>query len=287
MSKEIKLNKLTDFERKVIVEKYTEAPGSGTLLDNKENGTYICKQCNAPLYKSNSKFDSQCGWPSFDDEIAGAVKRIQDADGRRTEIVCNNCGGHLGHVFLNEGYTDKNTRHCVNSVSLKFQPAKATIEKNKIYFAGGCFWGVEHYFLDLKGVLSTDVGYMGGDLKNPTYEDICSGNTSHIEVLEVVYDPKTIDLTELSKIFFEIHDFTQLNRQGPDIGYQYRSAVFYTNEKQKTEVSSILDILKTKGYNVVTDLTNAKTFWKAEEYHQEYYSKNKSTPYCHIRKKIF
>ena len=159
--------------------------------------------------------------------------------------------------------------------------------ENKIYFAGGCFWGVEHYFKDLKGIISTDVGYMGGELENPTYEDICSGVTSHTEVLEVVYDSAITNVTDLSKIFFEIHDFTQLNRQGPDIGYQYRSAVFYSNEKQKKNVSNILDLLKTKGYNVVTDLVKAKTFWKAEEYHQEYYFKNKSTPYCHKRKKIF
>ena len=114
-------NQLTDEEKRVIESKGTERPFSGKYNDFYEEGTFTCKKCNTPLYKSQSKFSSGCGWPSFDDNLSNAVKRVPDADGRRVEIVCSNCGGHLGHVFEGEGFTPKNTRHCVNSISLSFE----------------------------------------------------------------------------------------------------------------------------------------------------------------------
>lgn len=287
----MKYNQLTPEEQRVILHKGTERPFTGKYYNHKEKGTYTCKQCGAPLYRSEDKFDSGCGWPSFDDEIPGAVKRIPDADGIRTEIVCANCGGHLGHVFLGEGFTAKNTRHCVNSISMNFIPAdektKAEVKTEKAYFAGGCFWGVEYFFQKEKGVLSTRVGYMGGHLKNPTYDDVCEGNTGHAETMEVVFDPSQTDFETLARLFFEIHDPTQVNRQGPDIGQQYRSEIFYVNEEQKQIAEKLIQILKDKGYKVATQLTKADTFWEAERYHQSYYQKTGHHPYCHGYTKRF
>lgn len=280
--KNMDYNKLTPEEERVIVHKGTEAPFSGQYVNHKDDGTYVCKRCDAPLYRSGDKFDSQCGWPSFDDEIKGAVERKPDADGRRTEILCANCGAHLGHVFKGEGFTNKNIRHCVNSISLNFiSEDKPAMES--AYFAGGCFWGVEYYFQKADGVISTDVGYMGGEKKNPTYEEVCSGETGHVETMKVVYDPNKTDFETLAKLFFEIHDPTQVDRQGPDIGEQYRSVVFYTDEAQKQITKKLVAILEEKGYNIATSLEKADTFWPAEAYHQEYYQKKGSKPYCHIK----
>lgn len=287
--KNIKYKELTPAEERVIVNKGTEMPHTGKYDKFYEKGTYSCKRCGTPLYISDSKFDSGCGWPSFDDEIAGAVKHIPDADGRRTEILCNNCGAHLGHVFTGEGFTDKDTRHCVNSISLEFIPAGTKVESktDTAYFAGGCFWGVEYYLQQEAGVLSTDAGYMGGKSKNPSYRDVCSHSTGHAEVVQVVFDPQKISFEKLASLFFEIHDPTQLNRQGPDRGDQYRSEIFYMSEEQKKISLELIDILKGKGYNVVTQVSHAMEFWKAEEYHQDYYKENGHEPYCHARVKRF
>jgi len=280
-------NKLTPEEENVIINKGTERPFTGEYDNFHEKGTYICRRCNAPLYKSGDKFDSGCGWPSFDDEIPGAVKRIPYPDGIRTEIICNNCGAHLGHVFTGEGLTSKDTRHCVNSISLKFIPEPKTENMEKAIFTGGCFWGVEHYFQKTKGVISTQVGYTGGNKDNPTYEEVCSGKTHHAEAIEVTFDSTQTSFEELAKLFFEIHDFTQVDRQGPDIGEQYRTEIFYLNDKQKEISNKLIQILTDKGFKVATNVTKTATFWKAEDYHQKYYEKTGKMPYCHMYKKIF
>ncbi|MFP4471590.1 MAG: bifunctional methionine sulfoxide reductase B/A protein [Bacteroidales bacterium] len=286
-------NKLTPEEERVILHKGTERPFSGKFDKHKEEGTYVCKRCGAELYHSSDKFNSGCGWPSFDDEIEGAVKRVPDADGRRTEIVCANCGGHLGHVFLGEGFTSKNTRHCVNSVSMDFIPAGQEKPKNTgkqletAYFASGCFWGTEHFFNKEKGVKSTTVGYTGGNVINPSYEQVCTGKTGHAETVKVEYDPAVVSYEELARLFFETHDFTQVDRQGPDIGEQYRSVIFYTDENQKQTAENLVKTLEGKGYDVATDIEPATTFYDAEKYHQDYYQKTGGTPYCHFKREVF
>lgn len=285
-SKKMKLNKLTTEEAAVIIHKGTEYPFTGEYVNTKDSGKYVCRQCDAPLYLSNDKFDSHCGWPSFDDEIPGAVKRIPDKDGRRTEIICAKCGGHLGHVFEGEGFTPKNTRHCVNSISLKFIPVKKE-KMEKAYFASGCFWGTEYHFMKAKGVIETTVGYMGGHTSYPTYREVCDGNTGHIETTEVVFNPELTSFEELVKLYYETHDFEQVGGQGPDIGEQYQSVVFYVNDNQKKMVEKYIQILKDKGYHPATQLRSAPEFWSAEDYHQEYYDKKNGTPYCHAYRKIF
>lgn len=277
-------NKLNSDEKKVIINKSTEPAFSGKFNKYKKSGIYTCKQCNAPLYHSYDKFDSGCGWPSFDDEIEDAIKRSIDTDGVRTEITCANCGGHLGHIFTGEQFTEKNTRHCVNSISMNFIP-KDKIETAT--FSGGCFWGVEYYFKKAKGVIFTEVGYTGGKIQNPTYIEISTSKTGHAECVKITYNPSIISFEELVKLFFEIHDFTQVNRQGPDIGNQYRSEIFYTTNEQKKTANDLIKLLEEKNYKVATKITKAEKFWKAEKYHQNYFGKQDETPTCHSYKKIF
>ncbi|MEA3391950.1 MAG: bifunctional methionine sulfoxide reductase B/A protein [Candidatus Marinimicrobia bacterium] len=274
------LNTLSKEEKQVILKKGTEDPFSGDLLNEKREGIFTCRQCGAKLYNSTDKFDSGCGWPSFDDEIEDAVLRIPDVDGRRTEIVCANCKGHLGHVFIGEKFTDKNTRHCVNSLSMDFTPENLELEK-KAVFAGGCFWGVEYYMQKIEGVNTVISGYTGGHSEHPTYEDVSYKNTGHYEAVEITYDPVRVNFETLAKTFFEIHDPTQKNGQGPDIGKQYRSAIFYQNKEQETVSKKLIEQLRNKGYKIATKVLPTETFYKAEKYHQDYYLSRGKLPYCH------
>lgn len=281
-------NSLSKQESRVIEEKGTEAPFAGKYTNHSGKGTYLCKKCGAALYNSNSKFKSDCGWPSFDDEIKGAVLRFPDSDGMRTEIVCANCGAHLGHVFTGERLTSKNIRHCVNSVSLDFVPSELTPGRyGTAVFAGGCFWGVEYFLQKAAGVISVTSGYMGGHVKNPSYREVCTGNTGHAEAVKVIYDPDKTSYEALLKLFLEIHDPTQEGGQGPDIGDQYRSEIFFMNDEQKLIAEKYIGILKSKGLKVATAITKASEFWDAEGYHQDYYFNNGKLPYCHGYTKRF
>jgi len=275
-------NDLTAEEAKVIIKKATEYPFTGLYEKFNGKGTYLCKQCGNALYYSDAKFDASCGWPSFDDEIDGAVRRVTDADGKRTEILCAYCGAHLGHVFTGEGFTPKNTRHCVNSVSLDFVPAKlAPGRYGTALFAGGCFWGVEYFLQKEPGVAAVVSGYTGGHVKNPSYREVCTGKTGHAETVKVTYDLSKTTYEKLLKLFLEIHDPTQVGGQGPDIGDQYRSEIFYKNDDQRKTAEKLLGILKDKGLKVATRVTKASEFYPAEEYHQDYYFRNGKVPYCH------
>jgi peptide methionine sulfoxide reductase msrA/msrB len=296
---------LTPEEERVIVRKGTERPFTGKYNKHFEKGVYTCRRCGSELFESSSKFRSECGWPSFDDQIPGRVKWQPDRDGMRTEIICNNCGAHLGHVFLGERLTEKNTRYCVNSISMDFIPAEkrqaqakaqdantpgekpAAPKTERAIFASGCFWGTEYYLQRAPGVISTTVGFAGGHVDNPTYKQVSTGRTGHAESVEVVYDPAKTSYEKIAKLFFETHDFTQLNRQGPDIGPQYRSAIFYLNEEQKQIAEQLVRQLRQMRYPVKTQVVPAGKFWPAEDYHQDYYNKTGKTPYCHIYRPIF
>lgn len=284
---------LSDAEKRVIVDKGTERPFTGKYWNHFEKGVYVCRQCGAALYSSEGKFQSECGWPSFDQEIPGAVKHQGDADGRRTEILCANCGGHLGHVFTGEHLTPKDVRHCVNSVSIVFQPAAAAASQKttqpatqEAIFAGGCFWGVDHYFRQAPGVISVTSGYSGGTVAKPTYHQVCTGATGHAESVRVVFDPSKVTYEALAKLFFEIHNPEQLNRQGPDVGTQYRSAIFYATPEQKATAEKLIAQLRANGYKVVTELTPATDFYPAEDYHQDYITKHPERS-CHARAERF
>lgn len=276
---------LTTQEKAVIIHKGTELPYSGKYYNYTEKGVYACKQCGEHLYSSEDKFSAHCGWPSFDDEIKGSVKRVLDRDGKRTEIICTKCDAHLGHVFLDEGFTNKNTRHCVNSISLEFIPANK--KQEVAIFAGGCFWGIEYLMESQEGVISAESGYIGGLTPQPTYQLVTSKTTNYAEAVKIVFNPSVITYKTLAKLFFEIHDPTQVDGQGPDLGKQYRSEVFYTNEKQKDIAKSLIKILEKKGYVIATRVSDAGVFYKAEEYHQNFYTRKKSTPYCHKYTKRF
>ncbi|MCF1428223.1 MAG: bifunctional methionine sulfoxide reductase B/A protein [Shewanella sp.] len=283
------MRKLTDFERYVIEEKGTERPFSGEYHQFDEPGVYHCRKCDAPLYLSEHKFQTHCGWPAFDDEIPGAVTRHPDADGRRTEIVCAACGGHLGHVFEGEYLTEKNLRHCVNSASMVFRgKGNGENQTGHIELAtlgGGCFWCIEAIFAVLQGVAGVKSGYAGGDPARADYRSVCSGDTGHAEVVQVSFDPEIISYRELLQVFFTSHDPTTLNRQGNDKGTQYRSVIFAHNALQQEVAAEVIGRLDASGLwssPLVTELVPYTGFYPAEEYHNDYFARNPDQGYCRV-----
>ncbi len=287
--------KLSEEQYYVLREKGTERPFKGKFLFHKKKGTYTCAGCGAPLFSSDAKFDSHCGWPSFDKEQAeGKIKKIKDSSlgMDRVEIVCARCDGHLGHVF-EDGPTETGLRYCVNSLSLGFEeenPTKSVAttgvsSEAVAVLGGGCFWCVEAVYQQLKGVTKVESGYSGGKYPNPTYKEVCTGNSGHAEVIKITYNPSEVSFKDILEVFFTVHDPTTLNRQGNDVGTQYRSVIFYTDAtQQKIAEEVVLALNKEKAYSnpLVTEISPLKEFFKAEDYHQNYYNDNQSQPYCRM-----
>jgi len=270
---------LTIEEERVIIKKGTEAAFSGKYYDFNKPGIYCCKRCENPLFKSEDKFNSGCGWPSFDDMITKAVKLLPDADGLRTEIQCANCGAHLGHIFKGEGFTSKNRRYCVNSISLKFREECY----KDIVLGGGCFWCLESVFQRVPGVIKVTPGYSGGELTNPSYEEVCDGDTGHAEVVKIQYDENKVSLDAILELFFLIHDPTTLNRQGADCGTQYRSVIFYYDSKEKLIIDNWVSEAKSSYQDpIVTEISPLSVFYEAEACHKNYYDTHPNQPYCSI-----
>ncbi|MBN1912993.1 MAG: bifunctional methionine sulfoxide reductase B/A protein [Candidatus Omnitrophica bacterium] len=287
-------NTLTEAQYRIMRQKGTEAAftGSCPIPPKGKSGIYQCAACGTDLFRYENKFESGTGWPSFWEPVSGLNIRLKEDKTlgmQRTEVLCARCGSHLGHVF-EDGPEPSGKRYCINAIALKFSQIPDVSKTEKAIFAAGCFWGVEEAFRQYlgKGVISTRVGYTGGKTQNPSYEEVSSHKTGHAEAVEVEYDPSKISYEELLDIFWSIHDPTTLDRQGPDIGSQYRSAIFYLNPRQEKSARGSKEKLNAQGEfkgRIVTEISPAQEFYPAEPYHQQYFDKRGIKPACHLPQK--
>ncbi|MBP9674827.1 MAG: bifunctional methionine sulfoxide reductase B/A protein [Bacteriovoracaceae bacterium] len=299
--------KLTAEQYHVTQEEGTEAPFKNKYWNHKEAGIYVDVVSGEPLFSSLDKYDSGTGWPSFTkpiDEKNIISKTDLKLLAPRTEVRSKQGNSHLGHVFPDG--PKGGSRYCINSASMRFVPVNDLVKegyekyltlfakkeekflsekRERTILAGGCFWGVEDLIRKLPGVLETNVGYTGGTLKDPKYTDVKKGNTGHAEAIEIFFDASKVSLGEILDHFFRLHDPTTTNRQGNDIGTQYRSAIFYLNESQKEVAEKAKARANASALwkgKVVTEIVPAHTFYPAEDYHQDYLQKNPNGYTCHF-----
>jgi peptide methionine sulfoxide reductase msrA/msrB len=306
-----KLEELTEIQRHVTQENGTERPFENPFWDHFEEGLYLDIVSGEVLFASCHKFKSSCGWPSFYKSIErDNLVHVEDRSlgVSRVEVRSKLGDSHLGHVFT-DGPAPTGIRYCINSASLEFVGIdelktndflkyKEMIKGNStdsenadleiITLGGGCFWGVEAIFSKTIGVLDAVSGYCGGLTINPTYEDICTGESGHAEVVQVTYDKNKITTTQILELFFKLHDPTTKNSQGYDTGTQYRSVIYFSTDEQERISRKVMDEVEKSGFYpnpIVTEITKLNTFYSAEEYHQDYYDKKYSGghgPICHF-----